>query len=435
MLIFAETLPPRVLYAFQVLLDDLCDTLRFTCDPMEYESYTGAKIWYSLSRPSGGGVHLQSGSMLFQLEFNRVRPEACSWGDLPGLFPVSGGDIPFDLPGAVFFLVTRMEEYWSFQSDDMGRFTADSSLSNRLALLDRPIIDEWRLKLYTLLEERNSGLNIPRRKFSFLSTIDIDHAYAYLHKGAARTVGALARDLLQGKVALFRRRMNVLRRKERDPYDTFDYMDAMHEKYNIVAKYFFLVGDHGEFDTGLSYEQKDFRLLLQRISKKHETGLHPSVGSHRRYSTITREKSRLEHIIGKPCTSSRQHYLLLRFRTTYRLLKAAGIRHDYTMGYADNVGFRAGTARPFRWFDLKKDEATELTVHPLMVMDATLRKYLQLEPTAAKALTRRMVEATARVGGEFVCLWHNETLCNEGDWKGWREVWEYTLSLAGEFER
>lgn len=433
MLIFAETLPPRLIYAFQVLLDDVRDSLRFTSDVSEYERESGAKLWYSISRPSQGGIHLQSGSLLFQLEYNRVRPELVMWNAVPGLFPVSGGDVPFDLPSAVFFLITRMEEYWTFQSDDMGRFTSDSSLSHRLSILERPIIDEWRLQLYDLIEQRNPGLRLPRRKFSFLSTIDIDHAYAFLHKSTTRTVGALVRDFFQGKMSLFRRRMRVLRNKEKDPYDTYDYMDAAHEKYGVTPKYFILVGDLGEYDTGLSYDQKDFRKLVQRISKKHETGLHPSVGSHKRYNTIIREKSRLEHIVGKPCTLSRQHYLLLRFRTTYRLLKAAGIRHDYSMGYADNIGFRAGTARPFAWFDLKKDECTDLIIHPLMVMDTTLRKYLQLEPAAAKAATRRIVAATAAVGGEFVSLWHNETLSEEGDWEGWRDVWEYTLSLAREF--
>jgi hypothetical protein len=293
-------------------------------------------------------------------------------------------------------------------------------------------VDEWRIAFHQLIEQRFPSVSIQPRRFNFLSTIDVDHAYAYLHKGLYRTAGALVRDAIKGQYALLKERTKVLMGKEKDPYDTYDYIDKQHKFYNAESIYFFLLGDPGEFDTGLHFEQSDFRKLIQRIGRKVPVGLHPSVGSHKRFNTIVREKSRLEHIIGKPCAASRQHYLLLKFRTTYRLLKAAGIKEDYSMGYHDNVGFRAGTARPFDWFDVKKDEVSTLRIHPVMVMDTTLRKYLDLDLDQAKDLTERIMRETHKVGGQFVSLWHNETLSDHKEWKGWREVWERTLQYSRE---
>lgn len=432
MLVFAESLPPRLQYAFGVLLEDVSNPLQFTSDVQEFEAYTGGKIWYSSLAPTTACIHLQPSSLLFQKELNRFKPEMVTWNHLPAIFPVYGGALPFDIAAAVFFLVSRFEEYWSFQSDDMGRFVSESSLSHRFGFLHRPIVDEWRIEFHQVLIQHFPSISISPRSFNFLSTIDIDHAYAFLHKGFYRTAGALARDVIQGRYKAVKERTKVLMGKDEDPYDTYDYIEKQHNFYGASSLFFFLVSDPGEFDTGLHYEHPKFRKLIQRISRKVPVGLHPSVGSHKRFNTIVREKSRLEHIVGKPCTASRQHYLLLKFRTTYRLLKAAGIKEDYSMGYHDNVGFRAGTARPFIWFDVKKDEVSSLRVHPIMVMDTTLRKYLELDFDQAKDLTERIMRETHKVGGQFVSLWHNETLSNYNEWTGWRQVWERTLQCARE---
>lgn len=290
------------------------------------------------------------------------------------------------------------------------------------------MIDLWRTKLNSLMLQKWPNLALKPRTYNFISTIDVDHAYAYLYKSNVRTYGALARDLMQGKWVEFRRRIKVLSGKETDPYDTYSYMDEVHDRHGAKAIFFFLLADLGDYDTGLNYQQPNFRKLIQRLSKKYEVGIHPGVASYKRLNTINREKSRLEHIIGAPVVHSRQHYLLLRFRSTYRLLKATGVKHDYTMGYADQAGFRAGTSRPHYWFDVKKEEATMLMIHPFAVMDTTMNKYLHLEPNQAIDLTLRMMRDVKLTGGQFISLWHNETLRNEDEWSGWREVWETTIA-------
>ncbi len=125
-----------------------------------------------------------------------------------------------------------------------------------------------------------------------------------------------------------------------------------------------------------------------------------------------------------PIKISRQHYLKLEFPTTYQRLLQIGIEADYTMGYAEQVGFRASIATPFFWFDLSKNEATRLRVFPFQVMDITLKNYLQLQPEEAIALTRELFEATKSVNGHFISLWHNNSLCEQEGWQGWRKVME-----------
>jgi hypothetical protein len=55
---------------------------------------------------------------------------------------------------------------------------------------------------------------------------------------------------------------------------------------------------------------------------------------------------------------------------TFQQLINAGIREEYSMGYGSINGFRASVASPFHWYDLERDEQTDLMVYPFCLMDA-----------------------------------------------------------------
>lgn len=137
-----------------------------------------------------------------------------------------------------------------------------------------------------------------------------------------------------------------------------------------------------------------------------------------------KEKDRLEDIIDRPVTQSRQHYLKLRFPKTYQNLLKLGIANDYTMGFASLAGFRAGTCTPFPFFDLSKNQCTELMIFPFQVMDVTLKNYMHLNPEKASQLIEELMLEVKKVDGTFISLWHNESLKESGQWAGWRKVFE-----------
>ncbi|MFM7233694.1 MAG: polysaccharide deacetylase family protein, partial [Flavobacteriales bacterium] len=153
-------------------------------------------------------------------------------------------------------------------------------------------------------------------------------------------------------------------------------------------------------------------------------GIHPGYQSHNDVRLLAKEIGRLQSIVGERILHSRQHFLKFRLPVSYRRLLECGITNDHSMGYADVPGFRAGTAHPFKWFDVDRNEPTSLAVHPVIVMDSTLRTYNGLNPTQALEKIRQLKSAMRNTGGDFVSLWHNETVAEQGDWVGWRAVWE-----------
>jgi len=167
-------------------------------------------------------------------------------------------------------------------------------------------------------------------------------------------------------------------------------------------------------DNGLSPKNKHLQSLIQHLQQSGTVGIHPSFASASDSDKLRHEINALSNVIGEKITCSRSHFLMLRFPETYQNLIQNGITNDFTLGYADRPGFRASTCKPFPFFDLSINQKTTLTLHPLVCMDATLKQYLSLSPEEAFPLICSLMTAVKAVGGDYISLWHNESVA--GDW-------------------
>jgi hypothetical protein len=215
-----------------------------------------------------------------------------------------------------------------------------------------------------------------------------------------------------------------------DPYDTFDYIRRIHSRLGIMPWFFILFADYGGKDNNVILDRKVFRDLLASLADEATLGIHPSLSSNRSPKRLEKEISGLSSIAGREIRISRQHYLKFSFPRTFRHLVTFGITDDFSMGYASEVGFRAGIAHPFHFFDLYRNEVTPLTIHPVTVMDVTFRDYLRLAPENSIQRIKQLVDVVRSVNGEFVSLWHNESLTDTGRWAGWKRVFEETTAYA-----
>jgi hypothetical protein len=93
-------------------------------------------------------------------------------------------------------------------------------------------------------------------------------------------------------------------------------------------------------------------------------------------------------------------------------------------------GFRAGTCHSFCFFDIENDKVSKMKIHPNIVMDGTLNFYLKNSPEEAILICKEMADVCYSVHGEFVMLWHNNSLANLDEWKGWNTVFEQSVRYA-----
>ncbi len=342
-------------------------------------------------------------------------------GGLPVLF--GGGEIEEhdngrtkivygDVVASAFYLMSRYEE-WIYRDDERkkdehGRFVGKESLAYRAGILERPIVEEWGAMLRLLLgKDGGQGQGIRE----VYLTHDVDNISHY------RTLRGLCGGLMRSMFVQKRERfVDVWKGHfslDKDPAFTYPYIIAEDRRLREAKKIYFIKAGKGQ---GYDYPQYnlrgcDFMVLRDMLDGESNTefGLHTSYYSCEEKGRVRSEIRTLEQQLCRKIAHNRYHYLRTVGIEDFRSLIRAGVEHDYSMGYADVVGFRLGTCRPVRWIDPEDMRVTDLYLHPLTVMDATLSRteYMGMPEEEAYARVKKIIELTNEYAGELVFLWHN----------------------------
>ena len=105
----------------------------------------------------------------------------------------------------------------------------------------------------------------------------------------------------------------------------------------------------------------------------------------------------------------------------YDRLEQFGFTDDYSMAYSDMAGYRAGTSRSFTFYNIEKEKETKLTIHPLIVMDKTLRLDMKLDVESAYKYIDSLKKECNAIGGDFTTLFHNQNVTDLNGWGEWGE--------------
>lgn len=433
--VFITELTPRVEYSIKLIFETILeDEVSFFTNKDEFNSIEGVKINYSNESDLSGLMFKPQGLLGFH-HIQTLYPDIIEWKGEKALFAVENSFLPFDIFAASFYLVSRFEEYLPGKRDSHNRFMARHSCAGSNGFLEKPLVNIWAWNLADLIEKEYEGYQFKRSKFKYLPTIDIDNAWAFKNKGFIRITLSFGKDILKRRWKTLHHRFRVVNRVEKDPYDNYDYMESVFSKYNFRPIYFFLLNKKGKKDRSLSHKSLKYRSLILRLGKKGKMGLHPSYASNRNIHQLEKEVKRFTSITGKTVKRSRQHFLKISLPTTYQRLLEQGIQEEYSMCFPSRPGFRASIATPFLWFDITKDKITNLTIHPFQVMDVTLLHYRSMRKVDAVKKIKSLMNETAKVGGTFYSLWHNESLSDHGHWKGWREVYDEMTAHAAELRK
>lgn len=431
LLIYTHKITNRNKYAFNLIFRNILGVkFSLTANVEEFKNYAGPKINYSLS-PIGNELFFYARNILFETGITEQNITVSEWNGSKVFFTaIKTSALPFDPFAASFYLVSRYEECLPHIRDEYDRFEPKHSLAFQNNFLKIPVVNIWAEWIKKIILDKFSSLSIPKKKYEFLSTIDIDNAYAFREKGFMRSLGGYAKSLLEFDFADLSLRTNVLIGRKKDPYDTYDYQFEIHEKYKIRPIYFFLLGDYGVNDKNLPVSSNKFRKLIKHISDYADVGIHPSFGSNENNEQLKTEILRLSKILHRDVTKSRQHFLKLTLPQTYRNLIELDITDDYTMGYASELGFRASICSTFHFYDLDNEQETKLRVHPFAAMEATLKYYLKANPENAIDYLKPLIAQVKAVNGTFISLWHNESLGDDKTWAGWKPLYEEMIKEA-----
>ena len=406
LLVYTPHLNTRIAYAFQHIFENILSVdIAFTQIEDTFNSFEDSKISYS-DEPLGDELHFKSHPFILEKTIRKFNLAFADVNGKPIPFPVKDSVFNADIFSATFYLLSRYEEYLIKERDEHHRFKGKTSLAYEKGFLYHPVIDEWAFEIADLLKAKFSDFRFSQRRFYFQPTLDIDRPYFYLTD-----------SFFKQKAKKIRYQLNT------DPFDIYQQVADWDLQFGTKTVYFFLMGNQHANDPAPSIDNQFFKDIIKEVSENHPVGIHLSYFSNENSSAIKTERNALFKLSERKISISRQHYLMLSFPKTYRNLLAAGIKEDYSMAFADVPGFRAGTCTPFFWYDLEKEEITDLLVHPTTVMDQTLRKYMGLSPEKAIAVLEELIANVKSVNGDFISLWHNESINDFGVWKGWKNVY------------
>ena len=359
-----------------------------------------------------------------------------TWQDLryPVLFGANGDP---DLVASSFFWLSGWQEHVVERRDEHGRFPYAASLQSQLSTTGLPVVDVYRAQLQEALQTAGLPLQMrswSERRWAFCPTIDVD----YLRKWRK---GMIYREVVE--YFLLNRRRNRLGARSarlsaflRDLMRKGDVFEEALVRMNAcirrlgTATVFLKAAAHGPRDV---HYDLNGRFIRQAISDWRRDGfeiaLHPSYHAHSHAGYMRAERATLAALVGVAPVSVRQHFLRWEAPQTARLQAGTGFRIDSTLGFAEVAGFRRGTSVPFRHFDIRRNETTQLWEMPLVIMDSALFNRQGLGVEGGIEQTIQLLEMCKRFGGAAVVLWHN-VLWDEMDFPGWGRHFEETLAWA-----
>ena len=291
-----------------------------------------------------------------------------------------------DIVYNTFFFISRAEELMNTQRDEHGRFAARFSMLGHKNRLQIPTLDEHARLLLKLL-----SCPMPVSGFNHIYlTHDIDSIAQYRHLRG--TVGGIRRGEKQQV-------WDAWQDIHRDPQYTFPWITEQDARVPKAEKIYFIKQTHGK---GFDYPQyclhgHDYRQLRRTLLENGaQLGVHSSY-----YGVLpARPISRMQ----------RTHFLNCSIEQMQRLADA-GFTDDFTMGFADQAGFRLQTTRAVRWINPITMQLTSLTLHPLTIMDCTLSNdnYMHLSEDEAYFLCERLISKVRMHHGDLCLLWHNSS--------------------------
>ncbi len=418
-LIYSHTTSPRLQYICNFIFTELLgNEFAITIDSEEFKNYEGVKINYSNQQFEFTTFTIQPHALLFEAGIKEQAPACFKTNGNKAFFKITDSDFSFDIFAAGFYLLSRYEEYLPHNKDMYGRYAHENSLACKEGFLNVPLVNIWIMDLALAIKKKSSMFNIQYSIFKFLPTYDIDIAYSYKYKGMLRNIGGFLKSPSL-------ERLKVLLGLQKDLFDSYDWLNQLHQKNNLQPIYFFLVAEKNAlYDKNILPHKNVMWQLVKQHAKKYTVGIHPSWQSGDQPLLLKKEKAYLGAMGETKITASRQHYIRFNLPQGYQKLIDNGITDDYSMGYGSTNGFRASVASSFFWYDLQNEVQTNLRIHPFCFMDAN--SFYEQKFTAAQAYDELLhyYKICKQVDGTLITIWHNNFLGTAAVFEGWGKMYK-----------
>ena len=406
LLVYTQKITPRITYAFKHICTQILGVpVSFTSKIEEFVAHEGMKISYG-KQSLANEVFIQNVDLLLEQGISDLEVKVQSWEEVPCFFAVGeASSIPFDIFAASFYLLSRYEEYLPHVKDEEGRFQASESLAFQEGFLDVAVIDVWAQKFRKVLKNKFPSYSFPQREFSTETIVAVTEAFCYKKKGIIRVLLGLLLDLFRFKPKYVLHRFQVMVKVRKDPYDIYTKVIQFLKKYRVSMKFMFQVSDFSTHDRNINYNRLELQSLVKSVADYVEVGLQPGYYANQKFNVLKEEKKRLESILKRPVKSAINNHYNLLLPDTYNHMVELEFQNDYSMGYPEALGLRAGTCTPFLFYDLNFEITTPLLIHPYAINSEAFEKMKESEIEYKVLEIKRQI---SMVNGKLISVFTNK---------------------------
>src|SRR5690625_380722 len=411
-MIFTQKITPRKKYIFNQILGEILGLeIKFTSKIEEFIASKQWKFSYGKSR-MGNEFFVKSSDLLDGQGVTKQNIEVKDWQGVPCFFEVGHeSDVPYDIFSASLYLLSRYEEFLFQNKDQFGRFPAKESLAYKHGFLTRPVVDLWAYKFKENLLRHFPELKFPSRKFAAKNMLAVAELFKYRKKGFIRNLGGGLRDLFQLKFKEVFERIRTQVFWAQDPYDIYKKLLQFSKQQKIKWSFMFQLSDYSRYNKNIGYNRQTYHAMIKSMGDYGKIGLLIGYEAIYDINLLRKEKKRWENIANQELEMALTNEYGINLPELYNNFDVIEIANDYSMGFPEEIGFRAGTCTPFLYYELNLERISSLTIHPTTFNSKAFEPKSFFE---VKTVLEKIKSEIQSVQGNLVMLYKNTDFIEGG---------------------
>ena len=376
-LVYTHKITPRIRYIFKHIFENmLMINFNLTTKVEIFVAHSGPKLSYS-NKPLGDEFFIKSHLLLFEQGVMPQKLKLDFWDELPIFFLNDAEcNCPFDIFAASFFLLCRYEECMPYLKTNLGYFDPSQSISMKFDFLELPIIDLWVSKFQEKLASNFQEIVKKRNhKASKKILLEVPLAFRYSNRSFLENIEDFISSIWKLNLKQLIFQILVLIRLKNDPFDTFDFWKEWFNRSSIKPQVFFLFSQSSSYQVTTSIFNLRFKKIIKKTGDFFSLGLLTSIRAQiDSKKQILREKNDFQKLTNRAIFDVRLSNGILNLRKDYEMLYENEFKNDYSMGYLDRIGFRAGTATPYYFYDFSRESQLSLKLTPIFATEESLKR-------------------------------------------------------------
>jgi hypothetical protein len=328
----------------------------------------------------------------------------------------AGTSLSYDALGLIFLLISRLEERGYTPLDRYDRFPVSAALFQPEGGRLYPFADRAARDIVTALTGNTNPVSRSSYAVHFSHDVDILRGYHRPLEPLRYAAGDLLKRAQPAR-AITRLRNAYL---YNEPRSSFRRLMDLSERHGLVSRFYFMGPSDDRMDSPYVLRMPGLlRRMADEIRQRgHEIGFHPGFHTATDQQEWRRQRDGLEAVIGTKLREGRHHVLRYDAVVTPKIWSDAGMEFDCTPAYPEAVGFRTGSCRPHKAYDLVARSTLPLTQLSTAVMEFGLLggKYRDLPVEEAVAEASWAIDMCREYGGTLALLFHS----GQNDKQLWR---------------